>query len=266
MNSVCKVYFLIIVLIGTFACSSSPDAGDGAESGPSHNDADLFYVWERTGGPLGGLGYDIRIRADNPQIMYVTDAFAGSYLSEDAGGSWYPINKGVTTRSGYSGDAIPVFSLTIDPRNPDILWIGTQDKRGIYKSEDSGRSRQEMTDGIEEEVGITFRGFAVDPRSSDTAYAAGEIASWTWAGAERQGVMFDRVRGVVYKTLNGGQSWRAVWRGDNLARYVWINPDNPGTTIIQGPGIAAGSHFPPPGFLLPRTGGEPGNRLWKPIS
>src|SRR3989304_2735415 len=28
----------------------------------------------------GGLGYDIRMRPDNPDIMYVTDAFSGNTL------------------------------------------------------------------------------------------------------------------------------------------------------------------------------------------
>ena len=31
-------------------------------------------------------------------------------------------------------------------------------------------------------------------------------------------------QGVVYKTMDSGQNWEAVWRGDNLARYVWIDP------------------------------------------
>ncbi len=30
--------------------------------------------------------------------------------------------------------------------------------------------------------------------------------------------------GVVYKTTDGGESWAEVWRGDNLARYIWIDP------------------------------------------
>ena len=32
-------------------------------------------TWVRLGGPLGGLGYDIRMRPDNPDLMYVTDAW-----------------------------------------------------------------------------------------------------------------------------------------------------------------------------------------------
>ncbi len=34
-------------------------------------------------------------------------------------------------------------------------------------------------------------------------------------------------QGLVYKTTGGGQNWTAVWRGDNLARYVWIDPRDP---------------------------------------
>ncbi len=29
---------------------------------------------------------------------------------------------------------------------------------------------------------------------------------------------------MVYKTSDGGKSWKRIWRGDNLARYVWIDP------------------------------------------
>ena len=31
-------------------------------------------------------------------------------------------------------------------------------------------------------------------------------------------------RGVVYKTTDGGKNWKAIWRGENLARYIWIDP------------------------------------------
>jgi len=42
--------------------------------------ADTSLAWVRTGGPLGGLGYDVRMRPDNPDMMYVTDAWAGLFL------------------------------------------------------------------------------------------------------------------------------------------------------------------------------------------
>ncbi|HED04214.1 MAG TPA: hypothetical protein ENI60_05555, partial [Candidatus Fraserbacteria bacterium] len=172
----------------------------------------LGLRWTKTGGPLGGLGYDVRMRPDNPDMLYVTDAWSGVNMSEDGGHTWFASNKGIITRAGPSGDAIPIFSLTIDPHNPDIIWTGTQNTRGIYKSTDGGRKWVEKINGIVEQEGITFRGFTVDPRDSNIVYAAAEISSFAWTanGEERMGRYFDLVKGVVYKTTDGGEHWAAI--------------------------------------------------------
>ncbi|MFQ5569161.1 MAG: T9SS type A sorting domain-containing protein, partial [Rhodothermales bacterium] len=190
-------------------------------------------TWVHTGGPPGGLGYDVRMRPDNPAVMYVTDAFAGTFRSTDGGQTWVPANQGVTARTGFSDDAIPIFCLTIDPHNHDIIWVGTQGMRGIFKSTNGGDSWTRMDNGIVEIEGITFRGFTVDPRTSDIVYAAGEISSFAWAGEPRIGREFDMTKGVVYKTIDGGLNWQAVWRGDNLARYIWIDPRNPDILYVS---------------------------------
>jgi photosystem II stability/assembly factor-like uncharacterized protein len=78
--------------------------------------------------------------------------------------------------------------------------------------------------GIVEQNGITFRGITVNPRNLNVVYAAAEISSVQWAGTQLLGREFDLTKGVVYRTLDGGETWSAVWRGDNLARYVWIDP------------------------------------------
>jgi photosystem II stability/assembly factor-like uncharacterized protein len=194
---------------------------------------DPRLTWVRTGGPLGGLGYDVRLRPDDPQVMYVTDAYAGAFISFDGGLNWEPSNQGIDTRTGTSGDGIPVFCLTIDPHNHDIIWIGTQNVRGIFKSTDGGRSWARMDNGVIELEGITFRGITVDPRSSDIVYAAAELSSWVWSGEPRAGREFDMTGGVVYKSVDGGQNWYPVWRGDNLARYIWIDPRNPDVVYVS---------------------------------
>lgn len=190
-------------------------------------------AWVRTGGPLGGLGYDVRMRPDNPDVMYVTDAWAGVFISDNGGQTWYPSNQGITTRTGESGDSIPVFCLTIDPHNYDTIWIGTQNVRGIFKSTDGGRTWVETDKGVVEHEGITFRGITIDPRSSDIVYAAAELASFAWSGREQQGREFDKTKGVVYKTVNGGENWTPIWRGNNLARYIWIDSRNPDVLYIS---------------------------------
>ncbi len=181
--------------------------------------------WVRCGGPLGGLGYDVRMSPSNPDLMFVTDAFAGVFRSEDGGLTWAPSNTGITTRTGSSADAIPVFSLTIDPNNHEVIWLGTQNASGIFRSVDEGQTWTSKINGLVE-PGLTVRGFGVEPGNSDTVYAAAEISSFDWAGEIRLGREFDLTKGVVYKTTDGGENWTAVWRGDNLARYVWIDPRN----------------------------------------
>jgi photosystem II stability/assembly factor-like uncharacterized protein len=200
----------------------------GGEPEPPETSSEVAAVgelaWVRTGGPLGGLGYDVRMRPDDPDMMYVSDAFAGVFISSDGGELWFPSNQGITTKGGPSGDAIPIFSLTVDPNDYDTIWVGTQSVRGIFMSADGGETWERRDNGVVENEGITFRGFTIDPNDSNTVYAAGEVSSWTWAGEERLGREFDMVQGVVYKTNDKGMHWTAIWRGNNLARYIWIDP------------------------------------------
>jgi photosystem II stability/assembly factor-like uncharacterized protein len=211
----------VVIERGSAPSSAPATSRPRATSVPSSSPGAL--TWVRTGGPLGGLGYDIRMRPDNPDIMFVTDAKSGVFKSTDGGQTWEPKNNGITARSGSASDEIPVFCLTIDPNDYETIWVGTQNQRGFFKSTDNGESWRKMDSGVVER-GLTTRGFAVDPYNSDVVYAAGEISSWEWAGRSINGREFDLVKGVVYKTTNGGQSWKKVWQGDNLARYVWIDP------------------------------------------
>ena len=223
-----KKYFkkLIVILISCVALFPTLTilARDTETGSPS-----VDLTWVRTGGPLGGLGYDIRMRPDNPDIMYVTDAYAGVHMSTDGGQTWFPSNEGIIIRDGPSGDAIPIFCLTIDPHNHDIVWAGTSSGIGVYKSMDGGYSWVNMANNILDEFpnGLTFRGFTVDPRSSDIVYLAAEVHNWAGGGEFLQGREFEKVGGILYKTTDGGQRWEAVWRGDSLARYIWIDPRDP---------------------------------------
>lgn len=188
--------------------------------------------WVTTGGPVGGLGYDIRMDPRNPDVMYVTDAWAGAFKSVDGGRSWFSINEGITSRVGPSLNGIPVFSLTIDPNNPDTLWLGTQSAGSVFRSDDGGAHWVSKSNGIQEQA-LTIRGFTVAPGNSDVVYLAGEISSWEWNGSPLPGLGFDLTKGTVYKTVDGGESWQRIWLGDNLARYVLIHPAIPNRLFVS---------------------------------
>ncbi len=177
--------------------------------------------WIKTGGPCGGLGYDVRIHPLDENIMFVTDNPSGVNKSYNGGDSWVQRNTGITARTGTSGDGIPIFCLTIDPNNPDIVWAGTQSMRGIYKSTDGGETWTKKDNGIEEWGEITFRGFGIRPGNSDVVFAGAEISTGIL------GIEFDKTRGKIYKTEDGGENWRCAWEGGSLARITLFDPTNP---------------------------------------
>lgn len=117
--------FPVLIVAAALACDSEqptqPDADPDPDSKPEEEGTGGMGTWFRTGGPLGGLGYDIRMRPDDPDILFVTDGWAGVFRSSDGGESWSPTNDGITAREAATADAIPTFSLTIDHHDRDIL-------------------------------------------------------------------------------------------------------------------------------------------------
>ena len=75
-----------------WTAGGAPTGSDDPEPPPTGGPLE----WVRTGGPLGGLGYDVLMRPGDPDTMLVTDAFAGVFLSTDGGTSWAPSSDGIT--------------------------------------------------------------------------------------------------------------------------------------------------------------------------
>lgn len=198
-------------------------------------------TWTRLGGPLGGIGYDIKLDPTNPDVMYVTDTNSGISKSLDGGYSWFPINEGINIKRGNSNDLVPVFCVTIDPNNPDTIWIGLQDFGAVFRSDNGGLTWEQRTNGITEDRSFTVRGISVQPGDSNIVYVAGEIQTG------KQGNQFDIVKGVVYKSMDGGNTWTAIWRGNNLARYVLIDPTDVNILYVST-GIFDREGFEPQGI------------------
>jgi len=173
------------------------------------------------------------MRSDDPDVMFVTDNFSGVNKSTDGGLTWSPSNAGITAQSGVSLDAIPVFTLNIDPNDDDRMWVGTSMGAGIYRSDDGGESWTLKAER-DDDLAVVFRGFGVTPGNSDVVYAAGEVPSWEWAGHDIIGPdNLDCTMGVVYKSTDAGAHWTRIWYGNNLARYVLIDPRNPNRLYVS---------------------------------
>ncbi|MFQ5584490.1 MAG: WD40/YVTN/BNR-like repeat-containing protein, partial [Calditrichia bacterium] len=187
--------------------------------------------WVRTGGPWGGIGYDVRIDPTDPNIMYVTDQWAGNHKSTNGGATWYPNNSGIETAFGSTGQSIPIFTIRIDPNNTKNVWCGTFGKRGIYRSTDQGEHWEKKVNGIPEfPCGITFRGIAIRPGNSNVVFCAVEIPLCPEEVPEGKS---SASRGKVFKSTDFGENWREVLDSDALVRHIWINPENPDIMYVS---------------------------------
>jgi len=172
-------------------------------------------AWVRMGGPPGGLGYDIRMRPDNPDIMYVTDAFSGIHKSVDGGHTWFDISEDIVRLHGVA----QVFCATIDPHDYDSVWAGTQFSGHIYLSTNGGETWEVRDNGIiKDPEPRSVRGITIDPNDPNVIYAGVEVGTYF------QQYPAYITTGEVYRSVDRGLNWRRIWQGESLARYVWVDP------------------------------------------
>ncbi len=143
------------------------------------------------------------------------------YIAAGSGGVWKTTNSGTTFKPVFdSQSSYSIGCITIDPKNSNIVWIGTGENvsgrhvgygDGVYKSIDGGISWTNM--GLKKSEHIDK--ILIDPTNSDTIYVAAEGPLWA-SGGERG----------IYKSINGGKTWEAS---------LTINKDTGATDIVMDP-------------------------------
>jgi len=152
----------------------SPDAGN---------------TWTRHRAPFP-LNSRIQALVAHPKEPHAVFAAGdtGVFVSRDGGARWERI----------AGDAaLPtIWSLIIDPVDPDILFAGTR-PAGVYRSRDGGRRWEKLPINVASEcsIGTPFvTSLVVDPDDHRTV----------WAGVEIDG---------VFRSVDGGDSWTHLTTG-----------------------------------------------------
>lgn len=145
---------------------------------------------------ISGRIVSVAVDPRNPAVIYAAAASGGVWKTDNAGATWTPI---FDRQGSYS-----IGTITLDSKNPSILWIGTGENNsqrsvgygdGVYRSDDAGRTWHRMGLEKSEHIGKII----VDPRNSDVVYVAAQGPLWSDGG--------DR---GLYKTTNGGKMWTAV--------------------------------------------------------
>lgn len=164
---------------------------------------------------MGGRIADIAIHPAKSSTWYVASASGGVWKTINAGITWVPV---FDSQVSYS-----IGDVTIDPNNPDVVWVGTGENvsgrhvgwgDGVYRSVDAGMSWTNMGLKKSEHIGKIL----IDPRDSNVIYVAAEGPLWS-AGGERG----------LFKSSNGGTTWELVLDIDENTGITDIefNPANP---------------------------------------
>ena len=150
--------------------------------------------------------------------LFVGAASGGVWKSDDGGTRYRPVFD--------EQDVQSIGAISIDPSNGKNVWVGTGESwtrnsvaigDGIYKSSDGGETWNHV--GLEKSERIGR--IAVTPGKSDTVFAAVPGALWS-----------DSADRGLYKTSDGGKTWKQVLKGANLSTGctdVAIDPANPNT-------------------------------------
>jgi len=210
---------LLFVVAFSLLAAPAGAAQDDAAEGPDNVAAAIGAMRLRGIGPafMGGRIADIKVHPEDDSTWYVAVGSGGLWKTTNAGITWTPI---FDDQPSYS-----IGTVTIDPGNPDVIWVGTGENvsgrhvawgSGVYKSLDEGGSWQQMGLPTSEHIGKIL----VDPRESDTVLVAAEGPLWT-AGGERG----------VYRTSDGGATWTAVLEidEDTGVTDMEFDPSDPDT-------------------------------------
>ncbi len=186
-------------------------------------------------GPFGGSAQNLAIDPRNHQTLLVGTRSALLFRSTDGAATW-------TALAFPRLYHVAIYSLAIDPRRPDVYWVGVaaeakhrdDPSAGLYESDDAGKTWKPM-EGLR---GKSVYALAIWPGGSQTLAAGTDEGVWrsldggaSWARfspASNDGMQsivslaFDpRDRDVLYagtphlpwKTADGGRSWRAIHDG-----------------------------------------------------
>jgi photosystem II stability/assembly factor-like uncharacterized protein len=187
----------------------SRDRGDTWERISSIEDHPTAASWQPAKG--GMAMHSIQVDPEDPDRIFAAVSAGGVYRSEDAGRSWDAINSGV--RAEFLSDTRPeagqcVHSVRLHPGNTRRLY--QQNHCGTYRTDDSGNTWIEITDGLPSDFGYVM---GIDPANQDRCWVIPEESSHLRAVCE------GRLR--VYESGDAGQSWIA--RTEGLPQeHAWL--------------------------------------------
>lgn len=209
---------LLIVAVITLAVPQAMAQTRGDTSTMSNVDPVLFkgLRYRLVGPSRGGRVTTVTGVPSEPKTFYMGVASGGLFRTTDAGVSWVPLTDGKVPL-GSTG------SVAVADSDPNIIYLGTGSDavrsnvstgRGIYKSTDGGQTWKFLGLYDAGQIGSV----RIHPTNPDIV----------WVSAQGDVFKSNSERGV-FKTTDGGQTWRKVlFVSDSAgAMDLELQPGNP---------------------------------------
>ena len=174
------------------------------------------YQWRSIGPDRGGRSIGVSGVKGRPREAYFGAVGGGLWKTTDGGATWAPVTDGQIGSTS-------VGAVAVSESNPDVVYIGTGETcirgniipgDGVYKSIDAGKTWTKV--GFSDKQNISE--IRVHPTNPDIVW----VAAFGFHGAPND------ERGV-FKTTDGGRTWRKVLFRDNKTGAVdlSLDPTNP---------------------------------------
>jgi hypothetical protein len=219
----------------------------GRVQGQSAPVADEFSSLHfRSIGPasMSGRITDFAVYEPNPAIYYVATAHGGVWKTTSGGAMYEPQLQNMGPMS--------IGDVTVSQKDPNLVWVGKGESNnrqsgswgdGVFKSTDGGATWAYM--GLRDSRHINR--IVIDPDDNNIVFVAATGSLWGPGG--------DR---GVYKTTDGGKTWRLVLKGAN--EFTGAND------LVMAPGnrnILYASMYQRQRLQCCFAGGGPGSGIFK---
>jgi photosystem II stability/assembly factor-like uncharacterized protein len=214
----CLPWSLAILIASTLTVATEQAPAGAHSSGDRIASGAL--KWRHIGpSSFGGRIDDIDAVADNPAIMFVAAASGGIFKTVNAGVTWAPVFDS-------DGGALSIGDIAIAPSDHNIVWAGTGEPNnrqssswgdGVYKSVDGGIRWRHM--GLEDSHHIGR--IVIHPTNPEIVYVA--ALGHLWGPNKERG---------LYKTVDGGRTWRNVLSVNADTGVVDVALDTDGRTLF----------------------------------
>ena len=201
--------------------------------------------WRSIGPYRGGRASSVTGISNSDNTYYFGATGGGIWKTTDSGQNWRNISD------GFFGGSIGAISAS--ESDPNILYVGTGEKTvrgnvspgygGFWKSDDAGETWKKMNLDIDQ---VQVGRIAIHPKNPDIVYIA--IIGDLFKDSNKRG---------VYKSTDGGKSWRQVLFSNERSGAVDISIDKNNPRII----FASTWNIRRTPYSL-ESGGE-GSGLWK---